>query len=230
MPEINIQDIKKIFESYKNDEYAIQMSKYMKYKFEFYGIQKPLRAELGNDFIKNAVKLSEIQIIELVWNLWNEDKREMQHLALDILRKKFKTTKIDINFIEKLIVNKSWWDTVDSLYHHTGLYFKDNMNDLTLWNWVESDNIWLNRSAILFQLKYKSQTNIEVLTTIINSLKHKKEFFIQKAIGWILREYSKTDAKFVINFVEEHNITGLAKREQLEIINKKPIKKMVCNL
>lgn len=216
MSEINITGIKNIYERNKDIVIASGMSKYLKNKFEFYGIKKPLRTEISIDILKISKTLTEDEIIALVWDLWNEDYRELQYLALDLLRMNFKKTKIDINFVEKLIVTKSWWDSVDALYHHTGLYFKNNYEDETLWNWVGSDNIWLNRSAILFQLKYKNETDLDVLKKVIISLKHKNEFFIQKAIGWSLREYAKTNANFVINLVEELELKGLAKREALK--------------
>jgi 3-methyladenine DNA glycosylase AlkD len=220
MNKYNINYIKLLFEENANASDSVAMSKYMKNKFKFFGIKKPLRNVITADFIKKSSNLSEKELINLVWQLWNEDEREMQYLAIDLINRYFKRKILDIKFLEKLIVNKSWWDSVDILYKHTGLYFKNNYEDKTLWNWVESDNIWLNRSAILFQLNYKNETNEEVLTKIIISLKDKKDFFIQKAIGWILREYSKTNPNFVVNFIEEYNITGLAKREALKIINK----------
>ena len=87
--------------------------------------------------------------------------------------------------------------------------------------WMTSGNMWLQRTAILFQLKYKSQTDTELLFKYIIALDGSKEFFINKAIGWALREYSKTNPDIVIKFVTGHKLAPLSKREALKVINKK---------
>jgi 3-methyladenine DNA glycosylase AlkD len=81
---------------------------------------------------------------------------------------------------------------------------------------MQSGNMWLQRTCLLFQLKYKSQTNTELLHQFINPLSGANEFFIRKAIGWILREYSKTDAAFVMAYVEKYPLSGLSQREALK--------------
>ena len=87
--------------------------------------------------------------------------------------------------------------------------------------WMKSGNIWLQRSSLLFQLKYKNQTDTRLMFKYIRSLSSSKEFFIQKAIGWVLRQYSKTDPETVIQFVEAHQLPPLSKREALKVINRK---------
>ncbi len=220
MKKINLEEIKKLFQANSNDENAYNMSKYMKNKFAYYGIKKPLSNELIKPYMSNLKNYSEKEVYKIVKELWEEDEREMQYLALTIINYYFKKTPMDIKFLEKLIVKKSWWDTVDNLSNHTGLYFKHNFDKEIIDRWVESDNIWLNRSAILFQLKYKNLMNEQLLSEIILRLVHKKEFFIQKAIGWVLREYTRTNPEFVLEFVEKHKIVGLAKREALRLILK----------
>ncbi|GAM75112.1 DNA alkylation repair enzyme [Vibrio ishigakensis] len=68
----------------------------------------------------------------------------------------------------------------------------------------------------MYQLKFKQETDIELLFELIKENQTDNEFFIQKAIGWALREYSKTDADCVIEFIESQQIEGLAKREGLK--------------
>ena len=82
--------------------------------------------------------------------------------------------------------------------------------------WSLSDNMWTNRSAILHQLKFKHETDSDVLFEIIKQHSDSKEFFIQKAIGWALREYAKTNPDLVKAFVEEHSLKPLSKREALK--------------
>ena len=136
---------------------------------------------------------------------------------MDLLDKYKKQLEVDdIVWIEKLIVTKSWWDTVDILATHlAGEYFKKHKNkiDLITNQWNNSDNIWLQRSSLLFQLKYKQNTNVFLLENYILNLKESKEFFIRKSVGWILREYSKTNPAWVIQFLKKNELSNLSVRE-----------------
>jgi len=117
------------------------------------------------------------------------------------------------------ITHKSWWDTVDFITSNlVGTYLKrfpEQRKTLTS-QWMKSENMWLQRTCLLFQLKYKSETNTEILHQFISQLSGSNAFFIRKAIGWILREYSKTNPDFVINYVEKYPLSGLSKREALK--------------
>ena len=123
-----------------------------------------------------------------------------------------------------MIVNKSWWDTVDYIaVKLVGKHF-ENFPELIpkhIKTWNSSGNLWLNRTAILFQLQYKKKTDINLLFDIIEKQAGSREFFIQKAIGWVLREYSKTDENAVRKFVMQTNLSSLSKREALKWLNRK---------
>ncbi len=218
MQKINIEFVRKQLLQHSDDNNAFLMSKYMKNNFPFYGIKKPKLREISRPILKELKSYPTEELYLLVQELWQENEREMQYLALDILRKILIKREIEIKIIEELIITKSWWDSVDEFSNLTGEYFKNDYNLELLNNWVDSENIWLNRSALLFQLNYKKITNEELLQNFIHRLKHKKEFFIQKAIGWVLRQYSKTNPQWVIKLVEEEAIIGLARREALRLI------------
>src|SRR5690606_30371199 len=114
------------------------------------------------------------------------------------------------------IVNQSWWDTVDAIATHcVGQYLQNYPELKEEYNakWILSDNMWLNRTAIIFQLKYKEQTNFELLKNNIRHFAGEKEFFIKKAIGWALREYSKTNPSAIIKFLDENDLQQLSIRE-----------------
>jgi 3-methyladenine DNA glycosylase AlkD len=106
-----------------------------------------------------------------------------------------------------------------------GLYFLLFPGNIKIFTgrWVDSDNIWLQRTALLFQLKYKKDMDFELLSKYILKLKYSKEFFIQKAIGWILREYSKFFPETVVSFVKSNQLAPLSSREALRIVKKKGI-------
>jgi 3-methyladenine DNA glycosylase AlkD len=199
------------------------MKAYMKDRAEYFGISSPLRKELIKTF-KTEFKLSnDSKLWDLVELLWKDEHREMQYIALDILRpftKKMNCEQIPI--LENMIVTKSWWDTVDSIAPNlVGLIFKANLpcRDQYVYKWIDSDNMWLQRSAIIFQLKYGKDTDVDLLLEAILKHDDSKEFFIRKAQGWALRQYSKIDPELVRQFIEANpQLSGLMKREALRLI------------
>jgi len=112
-----------------------------------------------------------------------------------------------------------WWDSVDVIAPKIlGAWFKLYPEQIkpAIAQWLKSDNIWLQRSCLLFQLKYKEKTDTQFLTSVIDQLKDSNEFFIKKAIGWVLREYAKTDSEFVKEFVNSRQLSSLSRREALK--------------
>mgnify|MGYP006307548385 FL=1 len=97
-------------------------------------------------------------------------------------------------------------------------YFKKfpEKKDKYIKKWIQSDNIWLQRSCILFQLAYKEDTDVELLFDIIIRLKDIDEFFIQKAIGWALRQYARIEPKVIKDFVKNNELSSLSEREALK--------------
>jgi 3-methyladenine DNA glycosylase AlkD len=206
-----------LFEANRNDEQARPMEKYMKDHFPFLGIKTPLRRELLKQFYKESGLLKESFQHDFIYELWARDEREYQNAALDyIARSLKKLTDQDLPLFEFLITNKSWWDTVDMLAQNpvgTIAERHPHVINQTIERWAYDENMWLNRSAILFQLKYKDKTNEDLLYRYIVQHASSKEFFIQKAIGWALREFSKTNPSSVKHFIEENELAKLSIRE-----------------
>ena len=122
----------------------------------------------------------------------------------------------DIPRLKELVLTKSWWDTVDILDKVIGsiIYNNKKLYPIML-EWGKDANMWLRRVAIDYQLLRKENTDVQLLEKIlINNLNH-KEFFVNKAIGWALRDYSKTNPQWVLNFIEDHreNMASLSIRE-----------------
>lgn len=212
------------FKSAANPEKAKWMKDYLKGKFELYGINTKERREIQKRFFKLNGYPEPSELFDVVLFLWDLPQREYQYLAIELLhRNAKKLLELDINNIEKIIVTKSWWDSVDGIAAWIcGAYFKlypKQIIPITT-EWMKSGNMWLQRSVLLFQLKYKSETNTELLSKWIKELAEHKDFFIRKAIGWVLREYSKTNPQWVIEFVNENQLSGLSKREALKHVNK----------
>lgn len=198
-------EIKKKFELEANKENAIAMSKYMRDKFEFYGIQTPKRKEIYKEFIQNEKKSKEVDW-EFLDKCYKDNHREFQYLVYDyLLAMKQYVSYDDIVKIKKYIVNKSWWDTIDFLCKVIGnIELRDLRAKELMIKWSKEDNIWIKRSAIEHQLSLKEKTDTELLKTIIVNNFNSDEFFINKAIGWALREYSKTNPNWVKEFIEKY--------------------------
>lgn len=213
---------KRTFAGAENSEQAEPMSAYMKHKFPFLGIKKPLRSKLTRDLINNYGVPKSEELKEVIRLLFDEEQREYHYLALDLFEKHIKQIKPgDVELIEWMIINHSWWDTVDLIASKfAGTYFlkfPDHMHHITR-EWNEHENMWLRRTSIIFQLSYKQRTDVELLFSYCANRMHEKEFFIQKAIGWALRQYARTDADKVKNFVLTNNLAPLSKREALKHI------------
>jgi 3-methyladenine DNA glycosylase AlkD len=183
---------------------AIKMSKYMRDLFPFLGIPTPKRRELSKEFLNHTKNDATIDWI-FIDECWKKE-REFQYLALDYLNVHTKRlTPDDIPRLKKLATTKSWWDTIDCLDRIIGgiaLNFPE-VNDILL-EWSTDDNFWLRRIAIDHQLLRKEKTNTALLEQIIVNNLGQTEFFINKAIGWSLREYSKTSPDWVREFLARY--------------------------
>jgi len=192
----------------------------MKNKFLFLGIKKPKRAELTKQFLTEVAKSHGSKYPEVVLALWEMPEREFQYVAMDLLWKVKRHWQTEhVWLCERLIMSKSWWDTVDFLaVRALGEYLKDKPELLRekMSEWTRSRNLWLNRTAILVQLKYKSKTNKDWLLQAIEPHVQSKEFFHQKAIGWALREYAYTDLAWVKSTCEALPLSNLSIREALK--------------
>ncbi len=201
---------------------AANQKAYMRDQFDFYGLTAPKRRELSKPFLVKEFLPAKDELGKLVKELWQKPQREYQHFAIDLALKYIKQLeKSDIELFEYMVVHKSWWDTVDGVSCNLmGPYFKmyPNERDVYLNKWLQSNNIWLQRSTLLFQLKYKNDLNTVLLSHCINYLLGSKEFFINKAIGWILRQYSRTNSTWVMDFVNKTDLNSLSKKEALRLM------------
>jgi 3-methyladenine DNA glycosylase AlkD len=220
-----INPLLETFEANRNPAHAASMKKYMKDQYEYYGISTPDRRAMMTAHIKKHGLPEWSGIEELSRILWEMDERECQYCLVDLMnRMSSNLGPENLPLLEYLITTKSWWDTVDGLAgwlagdlfeRHAGLI------QPTTTRWMASGNIWLQRSCLLFQLKYKGDTDLDLLYGFIEELSGHKSFWIRKAIGWILREYSKTDPQEVEAYVSAHpELSGLSRREALKAVNR----------
>ena len=218
-----ITELENTFAANAKAENALPMSKYMKDLFPFYGIKTDERRAILKSVCKKHQAEIDSNARTIAWELFLKKERELQYCGIEIIMKSLKNNYIieDIVWIEKLLITNSWWDSVDTISKYIlGSYLKQFPTEIAtvVQRFSNAENIWLNRSVILFQLGYKSTTDFNLLQSLCLKHSHSNEFFIRKAIGWALREYAKTDPDAVRKFVLQSNIKPLSKKEALKNI------------
>lgn len=212
------------FSAHAHPSQAAAMKRYMRDQFDYLGIKSPEFGALFNAHLqgRGLPPLAELDVI--LRDLWALPQREYQYCAAGLLgRFERELPAHFITTLEYLIITKSWWDTVDTIATGTlGVHLQRHpaVRRKYLARWRRSDNLWLHRSAIIFQLHYKSDTDFALLCDIICENLGSKEFFINKAIGWALRTYSRVDAQAVRRFVATTPLHPLSAREALKWLNK----------
>lgn len=204
--------------SSSNEAHA--MKAYMKNRFDFFGIKKPVRAELMKElYAREGVPGKDI-FREVACLLWDNPHRESHYLAMDVLyrnRKNF--LEDDILLLEEFMRSNSWWDSIDfispKLASHWFKLFPSRKEEI-LFKWNTDADFWLRRASLIAQLHGKQDVDIELQFRLIIPLLGEKEFFIRKAIGWSLREIAKTNPEPIIAFTEQHEMSGLSRREALK--------------
>jgi 3-methyladenine DNA glycosylase AlkD len=212
--------------AHADPEQAGPMRAYMKDHFPFFGVKTPRRRDLVRSLIADH-GLPEISDLRAVCEaLWAEPERECHYAAIDLMeRSKKRLTVADIAWIEPLIVANTWWDSVDALSSPTiaDLLKRDRAaRDKWISRWRVSENFWLRRVTLIFQRRYKTETDAGLLFALIRENLESKEFFIQKAIGWALREYAYFDPAAVASFVATTKLAPLSRREALKHLGATP--------
>ncbi len=201
---MKVEDIFQGLKEVANPEDAIHMKAYMKDQFEFLGVKTPVRRKLSKVFFK---KNSSLAIDwKFIHQAWDNPYREMQYVVLDYLQLKQKAlTPSDLPKIKKLAQTKPWWDTIDFLCRSVGficLHYPETKKFVL--EWSRDEDFWLRRIAIEHQLLQKEETDVQLLEQILINNLNQTEFFINKAIGWALRDYSKTNPDWVLEFIEKY--------------------------
>lgn len=206
-------------------ERAKAMAAYMRHQFPFLGVPSPA--------VKQALRAAQpgkpdrAELTAVVRKLWQLPEREYQYAACNLLNRFVKVCGPDfIDTAHDLIVTKSWWDTVDTIASHTVGPLVSRYPELgtTMDKWIGDDNIWLARTAILYQLGYKQATDADRLFRYALMRAGHPDFFMRKAIGWALRQYAWVAPEAVRAFVKanEAKLSPLSKREALKNLLKNP--------
>lgn len=221
LTEALIQDLRRLADPAK----AGPMQAYMKTDQPFYGVQAGPRRRSFKTIVKRFKEMSRAEYEQVIFELWQGNHREAMYQALEVAQH-FKAYRDPASWpiYERLVRSATNWDTLDEIAGHliSDLVRRHRQFEARLIEWADDDNFWVRRAALLAQLKQKAETNTELLAQIILKLAPEKEFFIRKAIGWVLRDYSYTDPDWVRQFVEQHadKLSGLSQREALKQVKR----------
>ncbi len=201
---MDFSSLEKAMKAAADAKQAAGMSAYMRNQFEFLGVAKPKRKEICKEYFKAGKKQKADW--DFVNFCWDEPCREFQYIAAEYLCLMAESlSEADLPKLKAIIVKKSWWDTVDTLDKAVGIIaLKFPKTKDILLKWSTDKNIWFRRVAIDHQLGFKEKTDTDLFEKILVNNLNETEFFINKAIGWSLREYSKTDPEWVKNFIKKH--------------------------
>ena len=220
---MNLSKLISDLEKNRNELLAVSMERYMQDKFRFLGVRGATRTEIYKKYFPDARKAKTIDW-DFVETCWNKEEREFQYVVVYYLKAMQKFLKReDISRLKYLIVTKSWWDTVDLLAKVVGsLVIRIEGYDQIMLEWSKDSNIWLRRVAILHQLSFKEKVDEIILDKILVNNLGDSEFFINKAIGWALRDYSKFNSEWVREFIEKNknDIANLSLREASKYLDK----------
>ncbi|MFW7432303.1 DNA alkylation repair protein [Vagococcus carniphilus] len=215
-------DIKK-FQLVGVEENKKPMENYMKNRYPFVGVKSPDRKKQSKELITESKLYSLDQLFQTINYLYQKEEREYQNVAIDMCEANVNRLSFEeLQNYSQFIQLKSWWDTVDAWRKIYGLYIKrvPEEKEKMFYYFYQHENMWMRRVSITLQLMEKEKTNVELLEKAIMYDRYTDEFFIQKAIGWSLRQYSKVNPNWVVAFTSEKDLLPFAKKEALKQINK----------
>jgi 3-methyladenine DNA glycosylase AlkD len=227
--------VQQVYAAARDPERAAQMAAYMRDQFPFLGIPAPAQRALARQVLTGLGRPAEADLRAVALGCWALPEREYQYFACDWLRRHARVCPADaacrnrpksalsagfIDVARRLIVTKPWWDTVDALAANLVGPLVTAHPELvsTMDAWAAGEELWLIRTAILHQLRYKESTDVERLFQYCTRQAGHPDFFIRKAIGWALREYAKTDPDAVIAYVHANQarLSPLSVREAMK--------------
>jgi 3-methyladenine DNA glycosylase AlkD len=213
------------FEPARDDDRAGPMVAYLRDQFPFLGIPTPERRRLAKVALADLPPPSIDEVEAFARGCWDRPEREYQYVGADHTCRWIAVgDPSTIDLLRDLLTTKPWWDTVDALAANgVGSLVRAHPDLAAVMDrWIGDRDFWLARTAILHQLRWKADTDTDRLFGYCLRRAADTEFFLRKAIGWALREYSKTDPAAVERFVADHEgeLSGLSKREALKVINR----------
>lgn len=212
---------------------AAPMAAYMKDRFRFLGIPSPARRALLAQVWSVLPEPTVEQAADAAARLCTLPEREFQYAGCDLLARRLGTARRAagadagtlLAAVQPLVVERAWWDTVDSLRGAAVGPLVQAHPELVavIRRWVEDDDRWLVRSAVIHQLGYGDRTDEDLLLELCARRAADREFFVAKGIGWALRTHARRRPAVVQEFCDRHpELTALARREALKNLRPRP--------
>jgi 3-methyladenine DNA glycosylase AlkD len=218
-PEAYVRLILDLFLKVGDPIRAEQQRAYMQHQFDFCGLGAPQWLSLLKEIFGQHGTFTGKKLDQFVRLCYEQEYREMHYAGLEMMQKRLQEQNQNwILVLERCIQTHSWWDSVDWLAKLTGIHFK-NFPELQYpycEKWIDSHHMWLQRVAIIHQLLYKEKTDEKLLFALIKKVASSKEFFIQKACGWALRQYAKINPVRVQWFLDKNTLSKLTVREAMK--------------
>ena len=207
-----------------NPERAVVQQRYMKSAMPYHGIDMPEVRAIARHVFDSTLSCDELR--EIVPAMWREarhrEERYVAQILLGARRHLDCLTTRDMPMLEEMVVTGAWWDLVDELAVVIGDVLRRHPRQMRplMRRWSTDPNMWKRRVSIICQLKFKQDTDLELLYANIEANLADRDFFIRKAIGWALRQYAWTNPREVARYVRanESRLSALSKREALKNI------------
>jgi len=188
-----------------NPAKAPAMAAYMKTSQPFFGVPTPIRTAMLKQMGDRFAPVDQKSYARNVTALWKLPHREERYCAISFARRYEQFITLEsLPLYERMIRDGAWWDFVDEIAVNLVGTVYGNFRAQTrpvIERWIDDDDMWIRRTALLSHMKHKKETDAAQLFKHCLKLSHEREFFIRKAIGWALREYSKNDPRAVRSFL-----------------------------
>lgn len=189
-----------------NPERAVQEKRYLKSPFKFHGVSVPSADRIARDFMKKNKGSNKERIIAIVLSLWKSDYHDEKRLALKLLRHyPAFITPLLMPMFENMLLDCTGWDLVDEIaIHLVGSVLENDKRSYSyLKRWSRSENFWMRRASLISQILLfrKGLGDRKLFYSLAEGMVIDKEFFIRKAIGWVIREISRSDPEAAFAFL-----------------------------
>jgi len=202
-----------------NPENASGMATYLKTDMPFFGVKRPDCSRIFKEAMRRYPVATRAEYERGVRDLWARPQRETKSMAIFLARAVPRyISPPSLPLYRKLIAEGAWWDFVDEVAAHlVGTLLLEHRDRIApvMEEWIDHPDMWLRRSALLAHLRHKDKTDEATLFDHCLRRAGEREFFIRKAIGWVLRQYARTAPDAVRGFVLAHHDvwSGLTFRE-----------------
>lgn len=216
-------------------ERAVQEKRYLKSELEFLGASVWEIRRVVQAFLRGTVPLTHEGLVALVEALWAEPMHERRMAAVELLELQPKLLgPADLPLLERLLRESRTWALVDGLGGDVVggiLAASPEMVTPVLDRWATDPDFWIRRSSLLAELQpLRKGTDLGPFLRRADLMLEEREFFIRKAIGWVLREVGKRRPAEVTAWLalRTHRASGVTMREAVRYLPKEDAARLMA--